>query len=68
MKQLQTVIDRLEEAMQNEPLEYKPKALEYRGPVGPKKSKHSESTGKGRGPNSGSITQDLEVGGDGQIG
>ena len=39
---LKTVIDRLEEAMLNEPFEYKPKALGYRGSVGPEESKHSK--------------------------
>ena len=64
---LKTIIDRLEEAMHNEPLDYKPKALQYRGPVGPEKSKHSK-TREGRGTNSDSTSQDTEVGGDGQIG
>ncbi len=68
MKPLQTIIDRLEEAMLNEPLDYKPKALQYRGPVGPKESEHSEGTGKGRSSDSGSNAQNNEMGGDGQIG
>lgn len=62
---LKTVIDRLEEAMLNEPFEYKPKALGYRGSVGPKESKHSKGTG-GRGISDSSPTsQNNEVGGDG---
>lgn len=62
---LKTVIDRLEEAMLNEPFEYKPKALEYRGPVGPKESEHSEGTGGRRISDPSPTSQNNEVGGDG---
>ena len=65
---LKTVIDRLEEAMLNEPFEYKPKALEYRGPVGPKESKHSQGTGRRGISDTGPNAQDNQVGGDGQVG
>ena len=65
---LKTVIDRLEEAMLNEPFEYKPKALGYRGPVGPKESKHSKGTGGRRISDSSPTSQNNEVGGDGQVG
>ena len=63
---LKTVIDRLEEAMLNEPFNYEPKALQYRGPVGQKESKHSQGPGKGRSTDSSSTSQDTEVGGDGK--
>ena len=41
---LKTVIDRLEEAMLNEPFEYKPKALGYRGSVGPEAVSYTHLT------------------------